>query len=452
MSDSDQPTAAQHDQQGEPAPASREVPRHLTRRRSPVQRLLAAPELGLVLVIVLMCIGLTVSTNREFRNVYPLAAADGAVDLGETINVEAGEHAGSYDANAGWSLIGSRNLYPAGTVLEEREDSYVVRPPEERAVRLDLSWDFAEGPDGLVATRQSLEQIGSGSRFLQQENLLLVAQSASIFAIMAVGACAVIVLGGIDLSVGSVFAVSAVGAALVLQQVPSDLNAAISVPLALLLCCLIGSACGVVNGVGTVLMRVHPFVITLGTMTVFRGMALVMTGGNTVDGLPTSLPRSLDWQLVSIISMVVIAALGAFVFTRTVFGRRVFAIGGNETAARYAGINVARTRIMVFVLAGMLAGVAAWLTLGRFGATDSATGMAFELKVIAAAVVGGTSLMGGRGSALGAVLGALIIALIENAFVVLGIPSTWTGIVFGLTIVLAVGIDQAKTRLGSKRK
>ena len=441
MTDANQPT---------PAPTSGS--RHTTRRRSLSQRLLAAPELGLVLVILLMGLGLTLGTIRPIPETLALAAADGVTETDTTIEVAQGTHAGVYRKSAGWVLEGSRNVYPAGTVVERRGDRIVVRPPTGAARQLETSWDIAEGPDGVVASRQSLFREVERSAFLQRNNLLLVAQSASIFAIMAVGACAVIVLGGIDLSVGSVFAVSAVGAAMILAELPGDTSGIAAVPLALLLCCVIGAACGFINGLGTVLMRVHPFVITLGTMTVFRGLALVLTGGNTVDGLPASIPASLNWQTTSIVAMIVVAALGAVMFTRTVFGRRMFAIGGNETAARYAGINVPRVRVMVFVLAGLLAGVAAWLTLGRFGATDSSTGFGFELRVIAAAVIGGTSLMGGRGSALGAVLGALIIALIDNAFVVLGIPSTWTQIVFGLTIVLAVGVDQAKTRLGSKRK
>jgi ribose transport system permease protein len=152
--------------------------------------------------------------------------------------------------------------------------------------------------------------------------------------------------------------------------------------------------------------------------------------------------------------MIATGLAGAFVFTRTVFGRRIFAIGGNETAARYAGIPVRASKIWVFVLAGLLAGLSAAIAVGKYGSASSADGTGYELDVIAAAVVGGASLTGGRGTAIGAILGAIVIQLINNGFEVLQIDANYKQIVIGLAIVIAVVVDQMKTRfagLGPRR-
>jgi ribose transport system permease protein len=145
--------------------------------------------------------------------------------------------------------------------------------------------------------------------------------------------------------------------------------------------------------------------------------------------------------------MVAVAAAGAFVLGRTVLGRRAYAIGGNETAARYAGVPVGRTKIIMYTLMGMLAGLSAAVYLGYLGAASSDAGQGYELSVIAAAVIGGASLSGGRGSAVGAVLGAILIQLINNAMIILDIDTNYTNIVMGAAIVVAVVLDQAKSRL-----
>ncbi|MCU0689683.1 MAG: ABC transporter permease [Phycisphaerales bacterium] len=281
---------------------------------------------------------------------------------------------------------------------------------------------------------------------------------------MAVGLTAIIVLGGIDLSVGAIYALAAVCGAYVLSSMQAGAAAAgqeVGTGLALVIgigvCCLVGLACGLLNGAASVGLGVHPFIITLGGMGVYRGLAFVTTGGLSIGDLPKGYGETvrhriggIEWVPASV--MVVIGLLGALVFSRTVFGRRVFAIGGNETAAKYAGVPVGRTKIVVFMLAGLLAGLAAAIALGKYGSASSADGRGYELEVIAAAVVGGASLAGGRGSAMGAILGAIIIQLINNGFESLGIDSNYKQIVIGLSIVLAVLVDQTKNRLGGPRK
>jgi ribose transport system permease protein len=371
------------------------------------------------------------------------------------------------------------------------------------------------------------------NKFLDAENLVLLVKDASFIAIMAVGMTAVIVMGGIDLSVGSIYALSALIGGIFLRynwsQGPPGVsigasrlalwgllaisvllglgakgvlraaavkpdkgwwlriggfilasaacggivwilgvvvvavrdgppeNLAASLPQAMLIgvgtCCLVGALCGLINGALIVGLNVHPFIITLGTMAVLRGVSFVLTRGLPVSGFPDSFTSgSFKKEMggvypVPVLVMIAVAAAGAFVLSRTVLGRRTYAIGGNETAARYAGVPVGRTKIIMYTLMGMLAGLSACVYLGYLGAASSDAGQGYELSVIAAAVIGGASLSGGRGSAPGAVLGAVLIQLINNAMIILDIDTNYTNIVMGAAIIVAVVLDQAKSRL-----
>ena len=300
------------------------------------------------------------------------------------------------------------------------------------------------------------------NKFLNKENLLLVLTNASFIAVMAVGMTGVIILAGIDLSVGSIYGLSALVGAMVLEVLSQSDSAwmssgIVAVPLAVLVCCGVGAACGLANGAMTVGFNVHPFVITLGMMAGLRGLMIVLTNAESIGGFPESFTRGFfKLEVLSGIHpvptaiMVVVALAGMFVLSLTVFGRRVFAIGGNETAARYAGVPVGRVKIVVYTLMGALAGLSGCIYLGYYGAGEPNAGMGFELKVIAATVIGGASLMGGRGTALGAVLGAIVIMLIDNGMVTLGIPQNWNQIVMGAAIIVAVVVDQSKSRFGAR--
>jgi ribose transport system permease protein len=206
---------------------------------------------------------------------------------------------------------------------------------------------------------------------------------------------------------------------------------------------------------------VHPFIVTLGTMAIFRGIAFVLTKGQSIGGFPQAFRELVRFEigdglsLVPLATMVVVAIVGGIYLSRLAAGRRVYAIGGNELASRYSGIRIERVKLSVYIIAGLTAGIAALLSLGYYGSGTSSDGQGYELNVIAAAVVGGASLSGGKGSALGALLGALIIQMISSGIVILGIDQNFSQIIIGSVVIVAVLLDQfnnwlAKRRLASR--
>jgi ribose transport system permease protein len=337
----------------------------------------------------------------------------------------------------------------------------------------------AAGVTATYAASEGYEYRGSGTggtlvlrsevnKFLNVENLVLQLVYASFIAVMAVGMTAVIVMGGIDLSVGSTYAVAALFGAIALNALQANAlgveaggsvtsvgGAGLLPSLAVCLatCCFTGAACGLLNGVMIVGLRVHPFIITLGTMAALRGLVAIPTQAQSVGSFPESLTKGffkLDvagTNPVPPLIMLATAVVGALVMARSVLGRRVYAIGGNEVAAGYAGIPVGRVKIVVYTLMGALAGLSAAIYLGYLGAAETAAGSGYELKVIAATVIGGASLSGGRGTAAGAVLGAILVQLIENGIIILNINQNYNQIVIGGAIIVAVVLDQLKSRL-----
>jgi ribose/xylose/arabinose/galactoside ABC-type transport system permease subunit len=281
----------------------------------------------------------------------------------------------------------------------------------------------------------------------------------------------VIIAGGIDISVGAIFALSALCTAKVLQNFSEDAGALMTIPTALAIACGIGLACGLLNGLLVVLLRVHPFIVTLGTMGIFRGACNVWVTNPTIKTLPApgkTLPMSFtdnfmmvelprDWlKLQGIQPMPIIVALacviaGWFYLSLMVAGRENYAVGGNEEAARFSGLAVGRIKLRVYALCGLAAGIAGWVSVGYFGSASTATGQGYELTVIAAAVVGGASLTGGRGTALGALLGALVIKLIENGILILHLNRDYSSIIIGTAIIVAVAADQFSEYLRNKK-
>jgi ribose transport system permease protein len=202
---------------------------------------------------------------------------------------------------------------------------------------------------------------------------------------------------------------------------------------------------------------VHPFIITLGTMAIFRGIAFVVTKGQSIGGFPEVFRNLVRWEtagglsLVPLGVMVLVGLLGGVTLSRLAVGRRVYAIGGNELASRFSGIRVERVKLGVFLLSGLTAGIAALLSLGYYGGATSGDGAGYELNVIAAAVVGGASLSGGKGTALGAILGALIIQMISTGIVILGIDQNYSQIIIGAVVIVAVLLDQLNGWLTRRR-
>jgi len=318
---------------------------------------------------------------------------------------------------------------------------------------------------------------GAANKFLRADNLLLLAKNTSFFAVMAAGMALVIITGGIDLSVGSIYALAGVCGAMALHRYGPmgsrpGAPAALAVSAGIAACIGVGALCGLINGLLITLLRVHPFIITLGTMAAFRGVAFVCPSwfsdggaiaiGQSIGDFPDSftdhfirldLNRLLgmagDSGLYPVPMLIMLAATAAaaLLLARTVFGRRLFAIGSNELAARYCGVPVQRTKVLVYTLSGASCGVAAAIMLGYYGAASSDNGNGYELTVIASAVVGGASLSGGRGSAFGALLGALILQLIDNAIIILSINQNYSKIIIGAVIVVAVVLDRLNDRL-----
>jgi ribose/xylose/arabinose/galactoside ABC-type transport system permease subunit len=295
------------------------------------------------------------------------------------------------------------------------------------------------------------------NNFWNANTLIQTATDASFFAIMAVGATMVIISGGIDLSVGSIYALSGVTMALLLRML-GPMSTGLTTITALAICAGVGLLCGLLNGALVVVLRVHPFIITLGTMWVLRGIAFVTTHAESIIVPPgltqitkASLGMSGGLYPVPMLSMILVTVIGAIYLTRTVMGRHIFAFGGNAEASRFAGLSLSRIQIGVFAISGLTAGLAAYLGATFYGSASSGDAQGYELYVIASAVVGGASLIGGKGSAVGAMLGALLIVLIRQSIRTLHFDQNYEWIVIGCSIIIAVVLDQWSSRIASRR-
>ncbi|MEA2710543.1 MAG: putative xylitol transport system permease protein, partial [Phycisphaerales bacterium] len=302
---------------------------------------------------------------------------------------------------------------------------------------------------------------GRPNTFLNYENLIDgIATPMSYYAIMAVGVTIVIITAGIDISVGSAMALAALSAGAVLPYFDRNAPAWQVLPVAFAVPLGVGLIAGLVNGALIVALRVHPFIITLGTLSIYRGIANVTTRGITQPSGRRVLPdafTSFMWkevlglQVMPLAIMLACVALGWIFLHLLVAGRETYAIGGNEEAARFSGLRVEWIKLRVYLLAGLAAGVAGLVSLGRFGTVSASTGTGYELTVIAAAVVGGASLSGGRGTALGALLGTLVIALIQNGIYILHLQEQYRLIITGAAIIIAVALDRFSEYLRNRR-
>jgi ribose transport system permease protein len=297
---------------------------------------------------------------------------------------------------------------------------------------------------------------------LNAETLVQLAKDTSFVGIMAVGATFVIVCGGIDLSVGAIYALASVVGAIVFHRFGPEASGSASssaagIWLGMGACLATATLCGLLNGTMIVALKVHPFIITLGTMAVFRGIAFVVTNGQSVGSFPSGFRDLVRWHIGNELSvvpslvMICVMVVGGIYLARLAAGRRIYAVGGNELASRYSGIRVERVKLSVYVISGLTAGIAGLLALGYYGSASSGDGEGYELSVIAAAVVGGASLSGGKGSALGALLGALILQMISTGIVILGVNQNYSRIIIGAVVILAVVLDQFNNWLSRRR-
>jgi ribose transport system permease protein len=295
------------------------------------------------------------------------------------------------------------------------------------------------------------------NNFLNSHTLIQTATDASFFAIMAVGATVVIIAGGIDLSVGSIYAMAGVGLAMLLRTMPEASPVAV-VAVGLAVSLGIGLLAGAINGALVVGLGVHPFIITLGSMWIVRGIAFVASQAESILVPPAltevakaSLGLGHSLYPVPMLLMVAVAVVGSIYLSRTVGGRRVFAVGGNPEASRFSGVPIGRVRITVFVISGLTAGLAAFMGASFYGSASCADATGYELYVIASAVVGGASLSGGKGSAINALLGAVLIVLIRQSIRTLHFDQNYEWIIIGCAIIIAVVLDQASARFARKR-
>jgi ribose transport system permease protein len=279
--------------------------------------------------------------------------------------------------------------------------------------------------------------------FLSSKNLFLVSRQISFVAIVALGELFVILSAGIDLSVGSIIGLSGVIAGIAMA-------AKIPVLLALPIGVLTGIVVGLVNGVLVAYVGITPFIVTLGMLSMARGIIWVLTKGNPITEIPESFFFIAQGDLLGIPAPVIIAVILAIivhiVLTYTAFGRRVFAIGGNEEATALSGIDVKKIKLMIYGISGIMCSFVGLILIARFYSAQPATGDGWELDAIAASVIGGTSLMGGVGSVLGVLIGATIMGVIRNGLVLLKVSVYWQQFVIGAIIVLAAVIDRLKNK------
>ena len=276
--------------------------------------------------------------------------------------------------------------------------------------------------------------------FLTVGNLMDVAKQASINGIIALGMTYVITTGGIDLSVGSTWALSGVSAALLMK-------AGVPWPIALVGCVAVGAICGGLSGLLVTKGRLQPFIATLATMNVYRGAALIITGGYTVYGLPTNFRFIGGGVILGYIPMPVVFLVGVFIvswfiFRYQVFGRYLTAIGNNREAARLTGINVGRMIVLAYVYSGVLSAIGGGIVAtARLSAAEPTIGMGAELDAIAAVVLGGTSMAGGDTKIRGTLVGAILLSTINNGLTMLNVPTYYKIAVIGLIIIGAMLID-----------
>jgi ribose/xylose/arabinose/galactoside ABC-type transport system permease subunit len=302
---------------------------------------------------------------------------------------------------------------------------------------------------------QKVPAFESVNKFFNARTLVQIAKDTSFFAIMAVGMTVVIITGGIDLSIGSMYALASVCGALVLSPYGPSGGGGATV-LGVVVTIVVGAFLGFLNGAMITAFKVHPFIITLGTMAIYRGIAFVQTSGQSIGGFPEAFRAFVRQEfnglsLVPLIVMIIVMVVGGIFLSQTAIGRKIYAVGGNEIASRYSGIRVGRVKLLAYTLTGLTAGIASVLSLGYYGAGSSGDGQGYELNVIAAAVVGGASLIGGKGTALGAFLGAVILQMISNGLVILNIPQNYSQIVIGMVVIAAVLLDQLNAALARRQ-
>lgn len=288
--------------------------------------------------------------------------------------------------------------------------------------------------------------------FMQTSNMLAILQATSVNGVLAVAATLVIISGGIDLSVGTLMTFTAVIAGVLLT------NMNLPLPIGVLGAILTGAFCGFCSGSFVAKMKIPPFIATLGMMLILKGLSLVFSGARPIyfsntEGYDEISRGSLIGEVLpflpvpnGVLILFIVAGIASYVLSKTVLGRYCFGIGSNEEAVRLSGVNTDRWKIAIYSVAGGICGIAGILISSRLNSAQPALGLGYELEAIAAVVIGGTSLSGGRGTIIGTLIGALIMAVLTNGLRVLSVAQEWQTVVTGIIIILAVYADMVRRR------
>ncbi|GGN24951.1 MULTISPECIES: ABC transporter permease [Marinomonas] len=297
-------------------------------------------------------------------------------------------------------------------------------------------------------------------------NFLIMSSHVAIFGLLALGMLLVILNGGIDLSVGSTLGLCGVFAGYLMQGVNIEILGLTFYPslwVVVVLTCVLGAAVGSVNGILIAYFKVPAFVATLGTMYVARGIALLITNGltyNKLDGKAELGNTGFEWLgfnrlagiPISVIVLIIVALLCGLVLSRTAFGRWLYASGGNESAANLSGVPVIRVKVLVYVISGICAALAGIVLASQLTSASPTAGTTYELTAIAAVVIGGAALTGGRGTVRGTILGALVIGYLSDGLVIIGVSAYWQTVFTGTVIVLAVLLNSLQYRSAGKSR
>ncbi|NHA69109.1 ABC transporter permease [Phycicoccus flavus] len=325
---------------------------------------------------------------------------------------------------------------PSGTIETSAGHTSIV----ERVQAVQSAWIL-----GVLVVIIAVFGLMAPSTFLTVGNATNIAQNVSIWAVLAVGVTFVIITSGIDLSIGSVLVVSSVVAAQVMERMGDQGWGTAAV--GLVLSVLVGIFWGCFNGFMVAKANVPPLIVTLGTLSIALGIAQILTGGVDVRSAPTVLQDNIGYgrlagiPVISIIALVIVV-LGGILLHKTRFGRYTYAIGSNETSARRVGINVDRKLLQIYGFTGFLAGIAGLLSLAQYGTTTIAGQSLTNLNVIAAVVIGGTSIFGGTGTMFGSMVGLFIPAVLQAGFVIIGVSPYWQTVAVGSILIAAVYVDQ----------
>lgn len=301
--------------------------------------------------------------------------------------------------------------------------------------------------------------------FLSPDSLILISKHVALYAILGIGMTFVVVSGGIDLSVGSIVGLTGmIAGGLILKGFALPMFGVtiyFNVFIVMLITVIFGTVVGAINGILVTRFQVAPFIATLGVLYVARGFALIASGGETYPNLVgkpalgnTGFPLLGSGSLLgipySILIMVALGLLAAYLFKKTPLGWHIFAVGGNERAAELSGVRINRVKLFVYMLSGFCAAIVGLIVSSQLVASHPATGTSWELNAIAAVVLGGTSLSGGRGTIGGTILGAFVIGVLNDGMVMMGVSEFWQMVIKGFVIVLAVVVDQFQRKLQNR--